>query len=50
MHDSYKTNGYINGIYQNTAMVRNVETFSNNFGTFIKASDNATGETNYNQI
>ena len=37
-------------IYQNTNDVRTITTFDNKYGTFIKASDNASSETNYNQI
>ena len=47
MQDSYEN---INSIYNVTKQVREVETFTTEYGTFIKASDNATGETNYNQI
>lgn len=37
-------------ISQNTSDVRTIATFDNKYGTFIKASDNASSETNYNQI
>ena len=49
MQKSYNHDS-INTIYNATEEVRNVETFTNNYGRFVKASDNATGETNYNQI
>ena len=49
LKDSYNKSELEN-IYQNTSNVRTIATFNNKYGTFIKASDNASSETNYNQI
>ena len=47
--DSY-SNQDLEIISQSTNDVRTIATFDNKYGTFIKASDNASSETNYNQI
>ena len=49
LKDSY-TSQELETISQNTIDVRTITTFDNKYGTFIKASDNASSETNYNQI
>lgn len=47
--DSY-SNQDLEIINQSANDVRTIATFDNKYGTFIKASDNASSETNYNQI
>ena len=47
--DSY-SNRDLEIISQSTNDIRTIATFDNKYGAFIKASDNASSETNYNQI
>ena len=48
--DSYKQRSQFDSIYESTESVRTIATFSNKYGTFIKASDNEGSSTNYDQI
>lgn len=48
--ESYKQRSEIDPIINITESVRTISTFSNKYGTFIKASNHEGSETNYDQI